>query len=224
MSDIVAALSERRTLRRLPSRLRTPCRLTRVTAEGSWLATVRNVSGKGIGLIANRPVNPGMLLTVELPTKGAQAEPRLMRVTNSKPQPDPHYWQVGCEFIRELDRQELDALKARTPSIVPSRERRTAVRHITKLKTACKLVRVIEVGPWMATIRNISPRGISLIANRPFRQGMVLSVELPGRRGKYGKARLLKVSHARPQAGNKWWVLGGAFYTKLSKEELAGLV
>ena len=112
MSDIVAALSERRTLRRLPSRLRTPCRLTRVTAEGSWLATVRNVSGKGIGLIANRP----------------------------------------------------------------------------------------------------------------FRQGMVLSVELPGKGGKYGKARLLKVSHARPQAGNKWWVLGGAFYSKLSKEELAGLV
>jgi hypothetical protein len=212
---------ERRAMRRFPSRLKMQARLSRATEEGTWLATVRNISLEGIGLLVNRPIKAGMFLTLELPVQPPMMrKPILIKVMHAKAHTGNKWWNVGGAFIRKLTKEELDALKSRTPLISPPDERRTAARHTTRLKSACPLVRATEEGPWWVTIRNISMKGIGLIAARPFKHGMFLTLELPTPDGKLGKQRLLKLTNCRPQPGNKWWVLGGQFLTKLTKEEL----
>src|SRR5262249_15537862 len=81
-------VKDRRHKGRLASRLKHRCRLKRATEEGSWMATVRNITAEGIGLIANRPFKPGMTLTMELPTNPATVnKPIMVRVMHAHPQP-----------------------------------------------------------------------------------------------------------------------------------------
>jgi hypothetical protein len=224
-NNAAVAQKDRRTSNRLVSRSKFRCRLKRATEEGTWMATVRNISAEGIGLLANRPFRSGMTLTLELPTSATQvAKTVLVRVTHCRHQSGTKYWVLGGAFSRELTKEELDFLRARTPLILPQSERRTRPRHTTKLKNPVPVIRVAEEGPWFATIRNVSDRGISLIIDRPFRADVLLTIELPDRTGKFAKPRLMRVKHARPQPGNKWWVLGGSFLSRLTAQELAELV
>jgi hypothetical protein len=221
----VVAVKDRRTKGRLVSRLKNRCRLKRATEEGTWMATVRNISAEGIGIIANRAFRPGMTLTMHLPTEAARAsKPVLVRVTHARQQPGTQFWILGGAFARKLTKDEVEFLRSRAPSIIPRNNQRTLVRHTTRLKAPCPVIRAAEVGPWYATIRNVSDRGIGLIANRPFRPGTLLTVELPTISGQLSKARLLRITHARAQPGNQWWTLGGAFVRKLTPEEMQGLI
>lgn len=216
--------SDRRNAGRFASRQKAPAHLTRATTEGSWMASVRNISSKGIGLVANRPVLKGMMLTVELPGDKGSSQPKLLKVMHTHAGPGSKWWFVGGQFVRELTKEELDALRSRSPSIVPHDERRTQVRHTTRIKTGCKLVRVMEVGHWQASIRNVSQTGVSLITGRACKPSMLLTVELPMKDKNLQRPRLVRVVHAKPQPGNRWWVAGGEFLTRLSKEELASLL
>jgi hypothetical protein len=221
MSNLATVQKDRRTRSRHPSRSKFRARLKRATEEGTWMATVRNISAEGIGLIANRPFKPGMSLTMELPTDPKFiSKTVLVHVLHVHQEQNKREWVLGGKFSRKLTNDELAALKTRSPAILPHHERRTTVRHTTRLKAPCPVIRVAEEGPWFATIRNVTEKGIGLIANRPFRRGMLLTVELPDKRGELGHTRLLKVLHARPQPGNQWWVLGGEFLTKLAPAEL----
>lgn len=218
-------LSEKRGQRRVPSKVKARCRLNRMAEEGTWLAMVRNISYQGIGLSVNRPMKAGMLLAVELPTNPLETgTTRLIRVKRVTPQPDGKWWSIGGEFAKNLTQIELDLLRIRTPSIVPTSERRTTIRHSTRLKRPVPVIRIIEEGSWLATIRNVSIRGIGLIAERPFKPGIYLSIELPIAGGKLGKARLLKVTHLSRQKDSPWWVLGGSFLSRLTPDEYESLV
>lgn len=219
------AQNERRIFRRVPSQLKIQARLTRMTEEGVWMATVRNISLEGIGLMVNRPAKVGMYLTIELPGKPPMIRKQfLVRVTHAKAHTGGQWWNLGGQFIRQITKEELSLLTARQPLISPPVERRTAARHTTKIKTACPLVRATEEGPWFATVRNISLRGCGLITNRPFKPNCYVTIELPTKEGNLGKPRLLRVQHLRVQPGNQWWVLGGQFLTKLTKEELVSMI
>src|SRR5262249_31127210 len=93
---------------------RTWCRLRRAIGNLTWQATVRNLSTEGIGLILNRPVKAGMLLTVELP--GHDQEPRMvkmMRVPHAAPQPGGCWWVAGGRFASQLSDAELQRLRSR---------------------------------------------------------------------------------------------------------------
>lgn len=222
MSALTATRGKNRRSRvRHPSRSKFRARLKRATEEGAWMATVRNISAEGIGLIANRPFKPGMTLTMELPTDPKlMGKPVLVNVMHARRQPGTPNWIVGGTFSRKLTPDELNALRSRSPAILPHNEQRTSVRHTTRLKGPCPVIRAAEEGPWYATIRNVSEKGIGLIVNRPFRPGMLVTVELPDKRGEMSKPRLLKILHARPQPGNQWWVLGGTFLSRLTLEEI----
>jgi len=219
------ARKEQRRKARQVSRTKFRCRLKRATEEGSWMATIQNISAEGIGLVANRPFKRGMTLTLELPTAGVQTSKSvLITVCHAEAQPGGRFWALGGTFSRPLTKEEVDALRSRSPSIVPHSERRTNVRHTTRVKNPCPVIRVAEDGPWFATIRNVSEDGIGLISNRPFRVGVLLTVELPDRLGQLSKPRLLRVTHVRAQEGKQWWVLGGAFLSRLTVEEVNGLL
>jgi PilZ domain-containing protein len=225
MNTVVSTLRKnRRTLSRHPSLSKYRARLKRATDERTWMATVRNISAEGIGLVVNRPFKPGMGLTIELPTDPKQiGKLVLVRVQHGRQLPGRKDWAIGGSFARKLTHEELAALRSRSPSILPDHERRTTVRHTTRLRSLCPVIRCTEEGPWYATIRNVSVMGIGLIASRPFRPGTLLTVELPDQRGELGKPKLLRVLHARSQPDNQWWVLGGEFLSRLTPTELEGV-
>jgi PilZ domain len=207
---------ERRSMRRTPSRLMMRACLSHVSEEGVWLATIRNISQEGIGLTTNRPVKIGMFLTVELPGRPPiMRKSVLVRVTHSHALAGHKWWNVGGAFVQHLTREDLDSLKGDAPVLSPPHEQRTSMRHTTKFKSACPLVRATEEGPWWATVRNVSRHGIGLIADRPFRVGAFIALALPTAEGKVGRERLLKITHLTAQSGNHWWVLGGSFLTRL---------
>jgi hypothetical protein len=215
-------LDERRRDRRRPCRKRLPCQLVRIAEKGTWSAMVRDISSEGVGLMTSRAVRPGMFLTVELPLRlGQPAQAKLVRVLHVRPQPGQPWWLVGGTFLQRLGREELDAVRCRTPSIAPPAERRRAVRHSTRLRTPCRLLQVTEVGPWPATVCDVSERGLGLSTARPFKPGMLLLVQLPTAGG---QPRQFRVIHARVQPGSSAWLLGGCMLQTLSPEELGGLI
>src|SRR5262249_4648909 len=132
-------------------------------------------------------------------------------------------WVVGGMFVRTLDHDTFMLLKDRSPVVLPQHERRKHVRHSTRLHASCLVTQVAEEGMWLAKIRNISTKGIGLIANRPCKVGDLLTLELPGIQPVLKKPRLARVKYATPQSGDQVWSLGVAFLTKLNPAELAVL-
>src|SRR5262249_24231295 len=108
-------------------------------------------------------------------------------------------------------------------ALVPNSDRRTTVRHNTQVKVACRVTRAVEMGPWHASLRNVSIRGVSLMADRPFNPGTIVIAEFPSQTGKVAQ-RLIRVIHVRPQTNQKWWVIGASFAKPLSGAELADML
>lgn len=218
---MVEQRKEIRKSQRHLSRLRQPARLLRVTEEGPWMVTVRDVSSDGIGLVTSEPFRSGTLLTLELPIGANPAEwRRLVRVRHGRRHAGSHWWTLGCAFVKPLSPRELDVLRKKSPQIAPDHERRSRVRHDTKLKQPCKVLRATEEGPWTLSIRNVSTDGMGLIGDRPFKRGMYLTAELPGRK----KPAVLRVAHVRKQANNDWWILGCSFVSRLTALEVQALL
>ena len=77
----------------------------------------------------------------------------------------------------------------------------------------------------MVRVRNVSPDGVGLIANHQFKKGMLLTIELPTNNGqKLGIPKQIKITHAMQQGNNGWWVFGGLFSSRLTKEEMDALL
>jgi len=225
MPKQMVANQERRLFRRMPCKLKVQARLIRVTQEGVWLATIRNISLEGIGLMVNRCAQRGMFLTVEIPSRPPiMRKPALMQVVHARANASGQWWNVGGQFVHKLTKDELDVLIARQPAINPPVERRTSARFTTKFKTAFPLIRVTEEGPWWVSVRDVSLRGVSLIVNRPFHTGSYATIELPNEAGGLGQSRLLCIKHVHAQPGNQWWVVGGQFLVKLTREELLDMI
>ncbi len=225
------ARRERRASQRWASRLKFRCRLKRATEEGAWIASVRDISTNGIGLNVNRPVKAGMSLTLEIPTHAGQINKTvLVRVRHARPlsnQGDGRvgWWVVGGKLSRKLSHEEIEFLRNRAPAILlVQSERRTVVRHTTRLKAPCPVIRVAEEGPWFATLRNVSFSGLSMIANRPFKGSTLLTVELPNKTGGLTTRRLFRVLHVRQQPGSQWWIIGGQLLSPLAPQELRDLL
>ena len=104
-------LEQRRERRFVPPR-RTVCRLSRAMVGcGPWSATVRNISAEGIGLLINRPLKAGMLLTVEFP--GTNEKPgvlKTIKVAHAAAQAGGSWWVVGARFACKLNDAELRTL------------------------------------------------------------------------------------------------------------------
>src|SRR5262249_55421430 len=77
-----------------------------------------------------------------------------------------------------------------------------------------------EAGPLAARVRNISRGGISLVVQRHFETGELLTVELPGAEPDSRYTVLACVVHVRPLPDGAW-ALGCTFSGELSPEDLA---
>jgi hypothetical protein len=100
-------------------------------------------------------------------------------------------------------------------------ERRVWVRNPCDTSARCKADQPgSPTSAFSARVRNISRGGISLVVDRPFETGAVLSVELPGPDGLPPFTVLACVVHAAGLADGQW-ALGCSFASELSAEDLA---
>jgi hypothetical protein len=119
-----------------------------------------------------------------------------------------------------------------TPVLVPAPagpaldvECRVAERHPCKLTMSCQPVaaRADRDVMWPATVRDISTRGVGLVLGRRFEQGVGLAVEVPGPNGQPAETLLARVVHTTALPEGRW-LLGCAFVSELSEDELDAVV
>jgi hypothetical protein len=105
-----ATADDHRTWMRFPGNVKALCQVVADPQEESWPARVLNIAPTGIGLLVTRAIDTGTLLSLELQ---GQAEPAshtiLACVVHVTVQPDGQL-ALGCNFIRELTEEELQAL------------------------------------------------------------------------------------------------------------------
>jgi hypothetical protein len=101
---------DKRTWVRFPCQTQASYHLVRGAEAQLWPAQVADISTCGIGLRVSRPVDVGTLLSLDLrgghQPCGMSMLASVVRVT---PQTG-HEWALGCNFIRELSDEELQAL------------------------------------------------------------------------------------------------------------------
>jgi len=195
LAQHLAARNDRRTAPRCPSRLPVPCNVQSTTLEGNWTAVVTNTSRRDVRLIATRPFKPGMLFSISMPcSKTSATRFRFVRVSSCRTRQGGTSWAVEGRLDEPLGNKEMYCVQVR-----------------------CPLVHAIEEGPWWLTIGNVSLTGLSLIAERPFPKGALLTVQLPT---DVDKSRLARVVHTKRQPGTHWFVTGSVLLAPLTDKEL----
>ncbi|MFL5342096.1 MAG: PilZ domain-containing protein [Gemmataceae bacterium] len=104
-------------------------------------------------------------------------------------------------------------------------ERRTFVRLASDLEATCRLADGFREVGWPGRVRDVSRGGIGLIARHHFQLGTELAVELRDSTDAVRRVVRVKVVHvtATSSDGAARWMLGCAFDTPLTEEELEAL-
>ncbi len=99
-------------------------------------------------------------------------------------------------------------------------ERRAWVRYPCDQQSVCQpYTQEKGEATWPAQVQDISAGGASLLMNRRFEPGAILSLELGAKADGQTRLPLVRVRHVK--AGQKGrWVIGCQFLTQLSDEEL----
>jgi hypothetical protein len=126
-------------------------------------------------------------------------------------------WAVGCLFIDPLAAGDIVVQESRhAPK--PTYERRSKPRYSTRFERGqCRVLNMFIEGPWEMVVHNVSESGIGLIADRPFKPGMILFVQMPG----HEEPSSLRVAHSSKHG--KAWLVGCEFGQPLSRQELRAL-
>ncbi|MGE3809012.1 MAG: PilZ domain-containing protein [Gemmataceae bacterium] len=195
--------------------------MLRAVEQGPWPAIVRDLTQEGVGLITNQHFEPGTIIDIRLPVRTGDnlGMPRLVRVQHSSHRGGKRY-RVGALFLQKLTREELASIPSDCTRILPG-ERRRLTRLRTQAKPYCKLIHATCEGPWHSVVKDISCKGIGLVTPFPFKEGMLLTVELPTK--KLGERWLFRVHHVQTSSST-WWLLGGRFTRDLGADDLRALV
>ena len=101
---------DRRAWVRFSCDLQATYRIVRVSERKPAPAKVVDISPRGVGLLVNRSIPPGTVLSVDLQGPDGQSKMRMLtcvvRIKKSK----AGEWAVGCNFIREISDKEMNAL------------------------------------------------------------------------------------------------------------------
>jgi hypothetical protein len=95
---------------RFPGRVKAACQVVSAVAEPAWAAEVLDISPSGIGLIVERPIETGTLLTLDLQDAAGRIRTSMLACVVHVTDRDGGRRALGCNFIRELSEQELHAL------------------------------------------------------------------------------------------------------------------
>jgi hypothetical protein len=201
----MTARSNRRTAIRHARRMRVPCSLKRVLEEEPFSGTVTLLTGAALRLRAGHALSVGTYVAVDLPDGHGQLLGQAFRVSLARPDGT-----IEGLFSKKLEPIVVEATRA--------------LLRGGGWRTQCRLIRVRQEGPWLVTMHNVSHSGIGFVAERPFDAGSFLEVSLPSIRRSRLQPRLVRITHARQQAGSAEWLLGAVFLRPLSEQELQVLL
>jgi hypothetical protein len=104
-------------------------------------------------------------------------------------------------------------------------DRRLCVRHVADVETVCQPVAswTTEQLKWQARIRDVSCTGIALVLSRRFERGTGLAIEVPGSEPDSSHTIFARIARVIEEPDGSWLV-GCAFVSELSDEELRALI
>jgi c-di-GMP-binding flagellar brake protein YcgR len=185
-------------------------------------ARVHDISLGGANLIADRPFEPGQILSVELPS-GASGEQQVVLACIVRVVPQSsHEWSLGCVFSRELSVEDLHKVGAGKAKAGED-DQRTWVRYDCSLTATYQRIGE-EGGPsHTAQVLNVSASGVGLLLSEPAESGSLFSLSLHGERGQAVRSILACVVHTTARSTGEL-AAGCNFIRELSEAELQALV
>lgn len=102
-------------------------------------------------------------------------------------------------------------------------ERRAAVRYACDLDSRCRRFASGERDFWAGQILNISTCGMGLLVCRKFEVGTLLGITVETTNPVAIHTYMARVANVRAESPNSW-IIGCAFTTRLSEEELESLL
>jgi hypothetical protein len=191
--------------------------------EVFWSARVRDISRGGVNLQLNRSFEPGTVLSLDVPL-GPDHTPRTLqiKVVHAHPQ-GPGRWSLGCAFDKMLDEEDLLSFQVKQPA--PSAdEKRAWIRFSCAGERPAQATLLINPSNKIqAQVLNISPGGVGLATKRHCEPGMPLKIELIDASGRTSRPMQIRVIHSTRKSKEDW-VIGCAFETPLSEEDVAALL
>src|SRR5262249_3342616 len=194
---------------RYPCELEATCEPATEPDKTRLSAGVRNISNGGINLVVNRRLEPGLLLSVELPSAHEpHTTTALAYVVHATAQPNGD-WSVGCTFLAELSDDDLHPFGAKRTR-TDGTDRRTWVRFPCNAQATFQLVRAAQPGQWPAKVVNISANGVALQVTHPIEAGTLLNLELRGQ-GRHAALTILAYVVRVAARETREWLLGCNF-------------
>lgn len=185
-------------------------------------AKVRDISRGGINLLVSEAIDPGSLLTIELPGTNNQPGPAVLAYVIRVNSRGSGEWTLGCTFALELSDVDLEPFGIK-PARPAQPDQRAWQRVPCDLKASYQLACAENDCHWPARVLDLSPRGIGLHVCQALPVGTLLSLHLLTRQEVERLNILASVAHSRRQA-DQAWMLGCTFIRELANHEMAGLL
>ncbi len=217
-----AAETERRLWVRHDVELDAACLPAGQPHTEQFSARVRDISRGGINLIVSRELQPGELLSLELPHRDDQPGHCLLVCVVRVEPASQGEWALGCLFSEELEHDELEIFGALRQETPPS-DQRIWQRFPCNLEATIQAISPEDANPVPAQVLNVSARGIGLLVKQPTTTGALINVALQGGAGKGQRTILACVVHITSHDEGVW-ALGCNFIRELEEEDLQALV
>jgi hypothetical protein len=105
-----ADAQDQRTWERFPCSVQGTYQLLSDGEPESSPMQVQNISASGVGLLVDRSIEPGTLISLDLHGPTGQGRLSILACVVHVTPRENESWSLGCNFIRELSDQELAAL------------------------------------------------------------------------------------------------------------------
>jgi PilZ domain len=218
-NDSARAAPDRRQSERAAVQAMFVCRADRPHLPPTRVG-VRDVSRTELSLLIDRPLKPGMLLTLDVPAGvGSAAVLALVRHCIANPEGG---WVVGCAFAAELGDGDLAGFGVDRTAATPGDQRRWARVAPTSGRAVVRRFGAGPGAPTAARILNLSPNGIGLAFPARVEPGTLIDLELIAGPDRPGLAILASVVYVAPQ-GDGEWALGCTFIRELLEADLRAL-
>ena len=220
-SSETAVHDDRRLWVRYAADLQGKVQLAEKQGSAKILAKVRDLSLGGANLLVDQPLQPGQMLSVELPAAKGDVRTVLACVVRATPQAEGN-WSLGCVFSRELNNDDLGSFGALNIQ-AGSNDNRIWVRFSCELKASYRRVGDIAGQAQPAEVLNISANGIGLAVQPTLQAGSLVNVDLLDKNGRMVRTILACVVHTTQRASGDYAV-GCNFIRELSEDELQSLL
>lgn len=106
--------------------------------------------------------------------------------------------------------------------MIATRDARAVERFAVNRGTSCSFALPVSEDPGPVQIRDVSMNGVGLILQRRVEVGTLLAVGLVNPAKGFARTIMVQVTHVTPATGG--FLVGGAFLTPLTYQEMTALV